>query len=284
MKRLFLSLVVLFALAASACAEFSFPDTFLPEGQPAILSETGYRSQSVAIEITSMRVDHSDVYIADIHLRDVRCLRRAFGGGAWNTKSLRVRELAEEAGAILAMTGDNAHGLSGSWLIGNGELLQDKPNAERDLCLLYKSGEMRTVLAQDIDNEWLAAEAQQLWQVFCFGPALLDEDGKALTVFNSNVKPANPRSVIGYYEPGHYCFVQVDGRGTASKLDRGRTSRGLTMAQLAAFMEELGCQAAYNLDGGQSSMMWFGDDVISTPYKGGRRVGDVVVIAEPPLP
>ena len=42
------------------------------------------------------------------------------------------------------------------------------------------------------------------------------EDGKAKTTFTSDVKPKNPRSVIGYYEPGHYCFVQVDGRKTAA--------------------------------------------------------------------
>ena len=45
-------------------------------------------------------------------------------------------------------------------------------------------------------------------------------------------------------------------------------------------MEDLGCVSAYNLDGGQSSMMWFGGDLVSTPYRGGRRIGDIVLIKE----
>ena len=46
-------------------------------------------------------------------------------------------------------------------------------------------------------------------------------------------------------------------------------------------METLGCTSAYNLDGGQSSLMYFKDSVYSTAYKNGRRLGDVVLIREP---
>ena len=76
--------------------------------------------------------------------------------------------------------------------------------------------------------------------------ALLDENGKAQEDFSaSNVENANPRSVLGYFEPGHYCFVQVDGRGSRSKLEKGKTSRGMELTVLAEFMENLGCKAAY---------------------------------------
>ena len=38
-------------------------------------------------------------------------------------------------------------------------------------------------------------------------------------------------------------------------------------------MEKIGCKAAYNLDGGQSALMWFNGRIVSTPYKNGRSVG-----------
>jgi hypothetical protein len=95
------------------------------------------------------------------------------------------------------------------------------------------------------------------------------------------VNPVNPRSVIGYYEPGHYCFVQVDGRGTKSKLEPGKKNKGLTLANLSKFMEELGCKAAYNLDGGKTSQLYFNGSVISTPENGGRKLGDIVLVREP---
>ena len=279
-RRLLCLLVLLMGLTPCAQADFFFPGVFLPEGEPAVRTETGYRSPDMTIEITSQRVEFSDVYVADIYLREATSLQRTFGGGEWNTRSSRVQDMAAECGAILAMTGDSAHAFPRGWLIANGTVLRDTVNAQRDVCLIYKTGEMRTILAQNADQNWLTAEADKVWQAFCFGPALLDDDGKALKSFNSKVNPANPRSVIGYYEPGHYCFVQVDGRGAASALEPGRLSRGLTMAQLAAFMENLGCKAAYNLDGGQSSMLWFDGHLVSTPYNGGRSVGDIVIITE----
>ena len=134
------------------------------------------------------------------------------------------------------------------------------------------------IVAEEISA---GVEAGEIWQTFLFGPGLLTEDGKAKTTFSSDVKPKNPRSVIGYYEPGHYCFVQVDGRKTASKLEKGKKNAGLTLAELSAYMETLGCASAYNLDGGQSSLMYFKDGIYSTAYKNGRRLGDVVLIREP---
>ena len=126
----------------------------------------------------------------------------------------------------------------------------------------------------------LKEHVDDIWQVFLFGPSLLDEEGKAIGDFTSNVRPANPRSVIGYYEPGHYCFVQVDGRGVASALSERHNSRGLTMEQLSLLMQDLGCAAAYNLDGGQS--VCSGSPGASCPpYKNGRKVDDVVCIIDP---
>lgn len=284
MKRLMASLtaLLLIVLTLPAHADFSFPDgTFLSEGEPAIRTETGYRSQNVAISITSQRFEGSDVYVADIHVRDIACLQRGFANGAWQSGTMGIADIARENDAIVAITGDYAHYFANGWLMGNGELLRQTRNDERDVCLIYLNGEMRTVLAQDVDDAWMLSQIPDLWQIFCFGPELLDADGKAATTFNTDVRPANPRSAIGYYEPGHYCFVQVDGRGTRSTVVDGEHSMGLSLDQLAALMETLGCQIAYNLDGGQSSMLWYDGEIISTPFLGGRSIGDIVLIREP---
>lgn len=273
--------LILMILIVPARAEFSFPDVFLEEGQPAVRTETGYLSPDVAIAITPQRFADSDVFVADIHVRDVGSFLRGFAWGQWHSGTMEMSKIAEASGAILALTGDYAHYFEG-WLMANGELLRNTRNPSRDLCLIYRNGEMRTVLAQDIDDEWLTAELPKLWHIFCFGPTLLDAEGTALTGrFNSDVQPDNPRSVLGYYEPGHYCFVQVDGRGTKSRVVTGEHNIGLDMWDLAALMESLGCRVAYNLDGGQSSMMWFDGALVSTPYEGGRPIGDILLIREP---
>jgi exopolysaccharide biosynthesis protein len=45
-------------------------------------------------------------------------------------------------------------------------------------------------------------------------------------------------------------------------------------------MEELGCTAAYNMDGGKSSVMTYNDDYVNQPADGGREISDSIVIKE----
>ena len=64
----------------------------------------------------------------------------------------------------------------------------------------------------------------------------------------------------------------------------GRTeeSEGLSVYELAAFMQSLGVQTAYNLDGGGSSTMVFNGQVVNKPTTNGsireRSVSDIVYI------
>ncbi len=289
MKRLIYTalLLVLMLFPAAAMAEFAdftelYPDKFLPAGSVPIVTENSYQSADVNLTITSSRVDKSDVYVVDIYVRSAECFQRAFPG-KWGKASERVNKVGAAHDAIVAMTGDSAHYFKVGWVIGNGEVLRDTRNRIRDLGVLYRDGSMITLNAENVDNAAIRAQAEagEIWQLFLFGPALLDDEGKATFDFSdSNVKRANPRSVIGYYAPGHYCFVQVDGRGAKSKIQPKNSSVGMTLDQLADFMESLGCVAAYNLDGGTSSMLAWQDEVISNPCNGGRKVGDVVIIKD----
>lgn len=289
MKKLLLLLMVTMLLPVWACGEemtdFSqlYPDKFLPEGSEPIRTETSYQSDDVNLTITGFREQQSDIYVVDIYVRSVECFQRAFAGNKWGDLTARVRTLAADNNAIIAMTGDSSQYFSLGWVMANGKVLRDSRNRLRDLGIVYRNGEMVTVENEDIDNDLIRSQTDDIWHIFLFGPALLDENGKAKPDFSdSNVESPNPRSLIGYYAPGHYCFVQIDGRGAPSKLDKGKTSRGLDLKNLALFMEGLGCKAAYNLDGGQSSMLVYNGQIHSSPYHGGRSVGDAVIIKDLP--
>ena len=86
---------------------------------------------------------------------------------------------------------------------------------------------------------------------------------------------SNPRTAIGVIDDLHYVFVVSDGRTSESE--------GLTLYQLANFMQNLGVKTAYNLDGGGSSTMYFNGQVINNPTTNGnkiseRSVSDIVYI------
>ena len=86
---------------------------------------------------------------------------------------------------------------------------------------------------------------------------------------------SNPRTAIGIVDELHYLFVVSDGRTNASE--------GLSLRELAEFMQSLGADIAYNLDGGGSSTMVFNGKVINNPTTNGksikeRSVSDIVYI------
>ena len=95
---------------------------------------------------------------------------------------------------------------------------------------------------------------------------------------NEHISGKNPRTVIGYFEPGHYCFLVVDGR------QKGY-SRGASLFELSEWTSAMGCKAAFNLDGGGSSMMGFRGELISKIYaKSPRNLSDIIYVADIPAP
>ncbi len=142
-----------------------------------------------------------------------------------------------------------------------------------ETCVLFRDGTMKIYAPNEADSQMLIdSGAYQSW---VFGPSLLDENGKAKTDFLtwSYIKESHPRTAIGYYEPGHYCLLVADGR------QKGY-SRGMFPDEMAKIFEDLGCKAAYNLDGGHCSFMVFDGSVASHPYKPEHEVPDGIFITE----
>ena len=57
---------------------------------------------------------------------------------------------------------------------------------------------------------------------------------------------------------------------------------GLTLEAFGQLFADLGCKAAYNLDGGRSSFMVYDGNVLNDPYKGGRSVSDCILLCSDP--
>lgn len=83
----------------------------------------------------------------------------------------------------------------------------------------------------------------------------------------------NPRTMIGTDRRGRLLLVEVDGRYAAH-------SQGLSIPEAGRLMKSLGAVEAMNLDGGGSSTMVAGGEVVNTPSDatGQRPVGDAVVV------
>lgn len=241
----------------------------------AVTTQNSYRDEHIAITITTATAYNTTYYAADIQLDDPSYLRTALAQGVYgrNIKAA-TSDIAAENGAILAVNGDYYGFRNNGYVLRNGVLYR-RQAGEGDLLMVNRQGDFITADAAALSPEKLASG--EWWQVFSFGPTLVENGEVAVTQGDEvgRAKASNPRTAIGQVDSLHYVFLVSDGRTSASE--------GLSLCQLAEVMQSLNCKSAYNLDGGGSSTMVFMGRVVNTPTANGRtitqrEVSDIVYI------
>ena len=242
-----------------------------------VRNEEVYISDKLSIRVTLHTDDpfenrHLAYYVADIYLQDISSLRTEAAMGFPRPEHKPMKDLAQRVGAILAVNGDYYAARPKSLVIRNGEVYRLSLVKDMDVCLLYRDGMMEAFKAKDINLKKL--DTDRIWQGWQFGPYLIEADGSPRTDF-TGVKNhlKNPRTVLGYYEPGHYCIVVVDGR-------KAQWSRGLAFPELAQLMAGLGCRQAFNMDGGHTCQMYWNDRIFNKPSSLRSQV-DIIYLVEP---
>ena len=240
-----------------------------PTGDTGLGAQYSYQSDDLKVAVRQVKENDVTYYVADVWVRTIEGFRTAFANGKYGRGNTQMPlQVAKDNNAILAVTGDYYSARNNGIVIRNGELY--RKSLLEDVCVLYADGVMETTSKEDFDLE--DAVGRKAWQAWSFGPALM-KDGRAIATFADSIRGRNPRCAIGYYEPGHYCMVVVDGR-------KSGYSVGMKLSELSQLMASLGCQSAYNLDGGATAAMVFEGQVIDQPASGGRRSSDIIFFGE----
>jgi exopolysaccharide biosynthesis protein len=211
--------------------------------------------------------------LADIYIADIRCLQTAFAQDTYGIGySEKLSAMAERLGAVLAVNGDsysNNRNRDNGTIIRNGVVYRAM-QTDTETCVLNWDGTMQIYQPGTVNIDTLVQKGA--YQSWVFGPSLLNDDGTAKISFLTRgyLKESHPRTAIGYYEPGHYCLLLVDGRQSAS--------RGMFLNEMAALFADLGCKAAYNLDGGHCSFMYFNGSIANNPYKPEHEIADGIFL------
>ena len=235
-----------------------------------------YADENIRILLREYRQYDTSIYVAEVWLSSAEYLKTAFAEGSYGKNiTQKTSEMASENQAILAINGDYYGARQTGYVIRNGVIYREEGTADTDVLCIYADGSLAITNSSEKSAEELVREG--VWQAFSFGPGLL-EDGQ-ITVSETDevgkAKASNPRTAIGIIDDLHYVFVVSDGRTDASE--------GLSLYQLAEFLQSLGVQTAYNLDGGGSSTMVLNGEIINNPTTGGnhtkeRSVSDIVYI------
>ena len=223
-----------------------------------------YSDSDIYIDITTHRdnANTTTYYVADIRIKSLGYLKTAL---AKDTYGMHIKErtsdICKRKKGILAINGDTYGEQEGGFVIRNGVSLRNTKNLNRMRGTAAKAedliirGDGTFAIIDEKDTSFEEVTAQNPWQVFSFGPALV-KDHEVSVSENEEVGVAlsgnrNQRCAIGIISPCHYCFIVSDGRNNES--------RGLSLFSLGSIMKDLHCETAYNLDGGGSATMYLDD-------------------------
>ena len=247
-------------------------------GEPVITSDS-YNDGNINIRMSEYTVNDTAVYLAEVSLDSPEYLKTAFAQEAYGRNVTETTsDIADSVNAILAINGDFYGTQEKGYVIRNGVLYRNEGSNDREDLVIYGDGSFGIISEGEVSAEQLLENGAV--QTLSFGPALVEE-GEISVGLNEEVGRAmasNPRTAIGIKADGTYLLTVSDGRTDESE--------GLSLYELAEFMQSMGAVTAYNLDGGGSSTMVFNGTVVNDPTGGRaghgsgseRSVSDIVYI------
>lgn len=253
-------------------------------------TQTSYSSSTAKITIKTVErgsgEDKIVSFVADVKVTNATIVRSAFAHDQFGKNiTANTSDIASGVKAVLAINGDYCGFRDNGIIIRNGVAYRDK--GTRQGMAFYADG---TATLYD-ESQTSAAKLVQagVWNTLSFGPGLV-ANGKIPSGVDSyeisdfgprkpgmpgSIQGNQPRTGIGFIDKNHYVFIVVSGRGSDG-------SRGASMTEFAQMFLDAGANTAYNLDGGGSTTLVFGDRVVNTPaWVGGNQRGtsDILYVA-----
>lgn len=217
-----------------------------------------YISDGLGIKLVEQKSTNQHYWIAEVVTTKNNQLQAEFANNIYGGKRETLSSMANRMGAILAINASGFYTDSnkpmGS-IVRDGQLIQTDPNFTSEVLSTTWSGDLNFFQV----NDQASAYASDINDTFAFGPILV-RNGIATEIKDNS---RHPRTAIGQLDKNRYIIVVAEGRL--------KNAQGLTLTELQNIFLSLGCQTAYNLDGGGSSTLYFKGQVINTPSDGQER-------------
>lgn len=280
-KALLAALILCMAAVAPALAEV----TPLPiDDSPGLppLSEgyqdgLVYEDPSIRVTIEQRRDYGTDYWVARITLQHPSQLRTASAAGFESQRTIDGMVLARRMRGVLSINGDYFSYNPDGFLIRQGQSYRNQPNRFRDLLLIDAKGDFHLVLQSRHDQLANFAEGE-IVNSFNFGPALVVNGERVKKFWNNGYAAHKPRQriAIAQVEKGKLEYLAIVSAGSGFK----GSNRGLTIEEFSNVVVKLGVESAYNLDGGNSTMMMFNDAYINADLADSmREISDIIYFA-----
>ncbi len=177
------------------------------------------------------------------------------------TEGETVKTMAQKNNALIAMNGggffdptwNGNGGIPHGTVIKDGRIIYDYVDAQVGGGFIGFDKDNKLILGRMTKEQ---AIAKGLRDAIEFGPYLIINGNPAFSDGDGGWGIA-PRSAIGQRADGIVLFVVIDGRSTSSL--------GIDMVGLTKLMQNYGAVNAANLDGGTSSVLFEGQELVNHP-------------------
>ena len=238
------------------------------------LSDREYQDPTLHIVIEEGREDGCDYWVARIKVQDASQLRTMSAGGFDTEMSMKGTALAKRVNAVLAIDGDYYCYTGTGYILRQGELYLDLLVGERDVLLIDEDGDFHVRHLPNAGEVSDTVDGKKVINAFYFGPILVENGVVPEVVDGPNMAATERRQRMCIAQTGPLEYMVVCCEAPA------RGSSGMTLRQFAELVATLDVDIAYNLDGGDSTMLIFDgeklNDVTSTST---RSICDIIYFA-----
>jgi len=272
---LLLSLLLAFSGTAMGDTSYDLPISLTPglKPNPACYTDMGYEDDSLTVRMEKIRLPRTTVDLAWIKVKSPTQLRTAIYGEPGNVYNNEPGALVRYVNAVVAINGDKLTERKHGLIYRMGHMLQQTSSPEKDTLFIDENGDFHPFVNSDPKQmARFLKDGHKIINSFCFGPAMVI-DGKAQTItdYDFECKTEAPRTILCQVAELEYLFVEIEGRS--------QNSKGMTMQDAANYVAGLGVRTAYNLDGGNSSIMFFNRRYFDEHYSGSERpMSDIVYV------
>ena len=176
--------------------------------------------------------------------------------------------------AILAIDGDYFCYTGIGYIVRQGTEYLDHLRGDRDVLLIDEDGDFHYVLRPKRNSLDGTVDGKKVINSFFFGPVLVREGKAVLNPMAEGMAFDEPRQRMAIAQVGPLEYMAI------CCASQARGSMGMTLKQFAKLCADEGAYIAYNLDGGDSTMMIFnGEKINDVLNENTRAISDIVYFA-----
>ena len=239
-----------------------------------------YADPTIAVKIQKGVFDRGaetscEYWVASIKIAHPSQLRTAAANGFQSEMTIRGTALARRVNAVLAINGDYFYYTHHGYILRQGQLFLDDLRGDRDVLLIDEDGDFHIVRNPFTGNVRETIDGKKVMQAFFFGPVLV-QNGKLVRDmdlrYDMRAEERRQRMCIAQVGPLEYKCICCG--------PPARGNSGMNLEEFARLVYSLGVETAYNLDGGDSTMMIFNGEKINDPKSPDTRdIADIIYFA-----